>query len=119
MSRRPHRQNLVVRSSSGRLSDRYRAQVFPLARPRRMRRWLRAGTVLAVMGLMRLAHVARARWRPVLLLGGSTMTVAGIVLSSGLVLAPGIVVLLFALAKGMGAPDCQAAAQLAQARWRG
>jgi hypothetical protein len=119
MWRRPHRQNLMVWSSSGRPSDRYRAQVFQVARPRRMRRWLRAGTVLAAMGLMRFAHVARVRWRPMLLLGGSAMMVAGIMLSNGLVIAPGIVVLLFALAKGTGAPDCQAAAQLAQARWRG
>lgn len=117
MRRRPHRQNLVVWTSSARLDDRHRAQEFSLARPRRMRRWLRAGTVLAVMGLIRLAYVVRARWRPLLLLAGSTMTVAGIVLSSGLVLAPGIAVLLFALASGTGAPHCQAAAQLAQARW--
>ena len=117
MRRRPHRQNLVLWSSSGRHTDRYRAQMIPLARSRRMRRRLWAGTVLAVMGLMRLAHLARTRWRPVLALTGGLMTVVGIILSSGMVLAPGLAVLLFALLKGTPAPDCQAAAQLARAHW--
>ena len=117
MGKRPHRQNLVVWTSPGRPGDPYHAQGFPPGPSRRMRRGLRAGTVLAVMGLIRLAHIVRARWRPMLLVAGSAMTVAGIATSSGLVLGPGIVVLLFALARGTRAPDCQAAAQLAQTHW--
>lgn len=119
MTRRSHPQNLVMWSSSGRLGDPYRAHRFRPARPHRVRRLLRAGAVLAVMGLRQLARLARARWRPVLLLAGGVMAVVGVILSSGVVLVPGIVILLFALLREPAAPDCQAAAQLAQARWRG
>ena len=119
MRRRSHRQNLVAWSSSDRPGDPFRARWPQPVSPRRVRRLLRAGAVLAVVGLRRLARLARARWRPGLLLAGGVMTVVGVILSSGVVLIPGIVILLFALLKETGAPACQAAAQLAQARWRG
>jgi hypothetical protein len=53
------------------------------------------------------------------LLTGGLLTVLGIALPSGAVLLPGLLVLLFALLKGIEAPDCRAAAQLAEWHWQG
>jgi hypothetical protein len=47
------------------------------ARIRRIRWWLRTGALLAVLGALRLARTARARWEPVLLLAGTLITAAG------------------------------------------
>jgi hypothetical protein len=50
------------------------------ARPPRIRRirwWFRTGALLAVLGALRLARTARARWEPVLLLAGTLITAAG------------------------------------------
>jgi len=60
-------------------------------RARRIRRCLRIGALLTVIGLVRLARAARLRWRP--LLAGGVLTVAGVVLRSGaagLVFLPGV-----------------------------
>src|ERR1700677_1751038 len=43
---------------------------------------------------MRLLRVMRTRWRPMLLLAGGLLAVAGIVLSSSLTLMPGVMVVL-------------------------
>ena len=71
------------------------------------------------MLLSRLARAARTRWRTMCLLTGGLLTVAGIALSSGAVLIPGLLIFLFALLKEAEAPDCRAAAQLAEWRWHG
>lgn len=71
------------------------------------------------MLLSRLARTARTRWRAVSLLIGGVLTVAGIMLPSGAVLVPGLLIFLFALLKQAEAPDCRAAAQLAGWRWHG
>jgi hypothetical protein len=61
MRLRPHRRNLVAWSPS----DRYGPPrlTWP-ARSRPIRRGIRTGALLAVIGLMRLARTVRTRWRP-------------------------------------------------------
>jgi len=95
MRLRPHRRNLVVWSQSAGSAGRYGAPRFTtLARTGRTRRWIRTGALLSVVGLMRLARAARARWRP--LLAGGVLTAAGLVLRAGpggMVLLPGLMFL--------------------------
>ena len=94
MMLRPHRRNLVLLSASGLPAGRYGAA--RPARPGRIRRFLRTGALLAVIGLMRLTRGAQGR----LLLSGVALTVAGVMLRGGpgsLLLLPGLVLLLHAL----------------------
>ncbi len=95
---RPHRQNLVVWRSSG-PADRHRAPGFTRpARSRRIRRWIRIGALLTVLGVIRLASAVRPRWRPTL--AGVVLTVAGVIMRSGpggIVLLPGLMSLVYAL----------------------
>jgi hypothetical protein len=66
-------------------------------RSRPIRRCIRIGALLTVIGLVRLAHAVRPRWRP--LLAGGVLTVAGVMLRSGaagLVFIPGVLFLLYA-----------------------
>ncbi len=88
------RRNLVVWSSSGRYPL---PAMTPRAQTRRFRGPLHTGVLLAVIGLIRLARLARARWRLVLGLSGTVLAAAGVMLSSAAVLVPGIVVLLVTL----------------------
>jgi hypothetical protein len=69
--------------------------------------------------LVRFARAARARWRAMFLLIGAVLTLLGVVLASGAVLIPGILLLLFALLRGIGASGCTSADQLAGWPWRG
>ena len=91
MRLRSHRRNLVVWSQSA--SPVGRCEAPPFARTRQVRRWIRTGALLAVVGLMSLARAGRARWR--LLLAGGVLTVVGVVLRGGLV---GMVLLFLASA---------------------
>ncbi len=99
MRLRPHRRNLVVWSSSADPAGRYGAQRF--TRPARtgpIRRCIRIAALLTVIGLTRLACALGTRWRP--LLAGVVLTVAGIMMRSGmgsLVFFPGVLFLLSAL----------------------
>ena len=89
MRQRSHRRNLVVWSQSAGSVGRYGAP--PFTRRRRIRRWIRTGALLTVVGLMPLARAVRARWRP--LLAGGVLTVVGLMLRSGAwgaVILPGI-----------------------------
>jgi len=89
MRRRSHRRNLVVWSQSAGSAGRYGAP--PFTRRRRIRRWIRTGALLTVVGLMPLARAVRARWRP--LLAGAVLTVAGVMWldgPGGMVLLPGL-----------------------------
>ncbi len=102
MRLRPHRRDPVVWSlSAGQAGQAgwYGAPRFtPLARTRRIRRCIRTGALLTIIGLMRLARAVRARWQP--LLAGVVLTVAGVTLRSGmgsLVFFPGVLFLLSAL----------------------
>jgi hypothetical protein len=66
-----------------------------LERSRPIRRCIRVGALLTVIGLVRLARAARVRWR--FLLAGAVLTVAGLLLRSGaagLVFIPGLLLLL-------------------------
>ena len=95
MRQRSHRRNLVVWSQSAGSVGRYGAP--PFTRRRRIRRWIRNGALLTVVGLMPLGRAVRARWRP--LLTGGVLTVVGVMWldgPGGMVLLPGLWLLLSA-----------------------
>jgi hypothetical protein len=95
MGLRSHRRNLVVWSQSAGPPSRY-DRLRP-TRARRIRRWIRTGALLAVIGLMPLARAVRARWLQ--LLAGSALTVAGLILRGSpfsTVLLAGLLLLLSA-----------------------
>ena len=82
MRRRARRRHIVVWSQSVGPADWYGAsRPARVTRAGRLRRCIRLGALLAVVGLMRLARGERARWRP--LLAGVALVVAGIMLRSG------------------------------------
>ena len=82
----------MVWSSSGRYAVNARAR-----RPRRFRRRLRTGALLAAFGLIGAARLIRARHRLALGLSGTVLTVTGITLPRAGLLVSGIVVLLVTL----------------------
>jgi hypothetical protein len=88
----------VVWIPSAGSADRYGSARFTrLERSRPVRRCLRLGALLTVIGLVRLTRAVRARWRP--LLAGGALTVAGVMLRSGaggLVFIPGLLFLFYA-----------------------
>jgi hypothetical protein len=104
---RARRRNLAVWHASAGPADRYGAP--GLRRPSRttgIRRCVRTGALLAVIGLVHLARAARSRWRP--LLAGTVLTVVGVTLRSGpwgAVLLPGLVFLGAALLLPAGPED--------------
>jgi hypothetical protein len=69
--------------------------------------------------VMRVARAARTRWRAVFLVTGTVLTIVGVVLASGAVLLPGVLLLLVALLHGLGSSGCTSADQLAGWPWRG
>lgn len=69
--------------------------------------------------MMRFARIVRTRWRALFLVTGAVLTVLGVVLASGAVLLPGILLLLFALMIGIGSSGCTSADLLAGWPWRG
>ena len=77
------------------------------------------GVPAIVAGIARFARAVRARWRVMFLLAGAVLTIVGVVLASGAVLLPGVLVLLFALFYGIGSSGCKSADQLAGWPWRG
>ena len=102
MRRQARRGDIVVWSASARQAGRYGP-----ARPvhaRSIRRWFRIGAWLAVVGITRLAHVARARWRPVFVVSGGLVALAGgpCVLSNAAVFYLGLLIFLVGLLKGTG-----------------
>jgi hypothetical protein len=67
-----------------------------LGRYQPIRRCIRIGALLTVIGLVRLTRAVRARWRP--LLAGGVLTVAGVMLrggAGGVVLIPGLLFLVY------------------------
>lgn len=89
------RRNVVLCSqSAGRYGP---ARVTAPARSGRIRRWLRTGLLLTIVGLRPVAAEVRLRWRPVL--AGVVLTVAGVIYRSdpaGVVLLPGLLFLVSA-----------------------
>ena len=110
MRLRPRRGNLVVWSSSG-IPGRSRAG--RPARRRRIRWWVRTDTLLALIGVMRLARAARASWEPVFLGAGATLMIIGFELPAAFMAFPlGMLVLVATLLIGIsvkGRPAGQAA----------
>ena len=97
MRLRPHRRTLVVwRSQAG--QDRYGLPWFTqVARPRRIRRGIRTGVLLTIIGLRRLARAVPADWR---LAAGVVLTAVGVSLRSGpagVVMIPGLLFLVVAI----------------------
>jgi hypothetical protein len=103
---RAQRRNVVVwRQSTGRDGA---PRVTKPARPNRIRRWIRIGMLVTVLGLLPAARAVRARWRP--LLAGAVLTVAGVIMrgnmAGSVVLLPGLLLLLTApLLPGAGHAD--------------
>jgi hypothetical protein len=93
---RPRRRDLVVwRQSAGPSGRRDASPGIRLVRTGRVRGYVRLGTLLTLIGLLRLRRAARRPWGP--LLAGVALTTAGIVLRSGqggLFLLPGLLFLL-------------------------
>ena len=96
MRLRPHRRTLVVWSTYGG-PDRYGLPWFTQVPRRRIRRRIRTGALLTVIGLMRLARAVLADWR---LMAGGVLTAVGVLLRSGpvgVVMIPGLLLLVVAL----------------------
>jgi hypothetical protein len=97
MGLRSRRRDMVVWIPPAGSAGRYGSARFTrLERSRPIRRCLRLGALLTVIGLVRLTRAVRARWRP--LLAGGVLTVAGVMLRSGavgLVFIPGLLFLLY------------------------
>jgi hypothetical protein len=106
MRMRSHRRNLTERSADAALASRSAGQQpARLARSGRIRWSLRAGVLLTVIGVMRLARIIGARWRPVFLLTGAMLIVIGVVLPSLPAFLVGPLVVLFAMPKGPGSSN--------------
>jgi hypothetical protein len=73
---RLHRRNLVLSNLSGQVGT---SVASGRARSRRLRRWLRIGTLLSVIAIMRFARTARTRWRPIFRVLGGLLLVLGVV----------------------------------------
>jgi hypothetical protein len=98
MRLRAHRRNLVVWSTSAGSAGRYGAlRLTQPARAKRIRRGIRTGVLLTVIGLVNLAHAVRPRWP---LLAGVVLTAAGATLRGSawgvVLLLPGLLFLLSA-----------------------
>jgi hypothetical protein len=96
MRRQSHRRNLVVRGSRADPPG-WSCAPARLGRAGRVRRLIRTGALLAIIGLMHLARAAHPHWRPVLLLAGGVLALAGVLLASGVLFLPGMLVFLSAL----------------------
>ena len=106
MRMRSHRRNLAEWSAVGAPASRSADQRFTrLARSGRIRWWLRTGVLLTVIGVMRLARIMRARWRPAFLLTGALLIVIGVMLPSLPAFFFGPLVVLFAMPKGPGSSN--------------
>jgi len=97
MRLRPHRRTLVVWSSYAGPDSFGLPWFTQVARPRRIRRCIRTGALLTVIGLVRLARAVQADWR---LPAGGVLTVVGVMLRSspvGVVMIPGLLLLVVAI----------------------
>ena len=101
MRPRPHRRILVARSphaiAAGKRGSLGRVRP---TRIRRVRRGLRIGALLTVIGILRFARAIRARWEPLFLLGGVLLMAGGYFLPVIGVFFPGLLVVTVTLLKG-------------------
>ncbi|HEV2257761.1 MAG TPA: hypothetical protein VGS06_31895 [Streptosporangiaceae bacterium] len=90
------RRNLVVWSQS--FGTDRASRVTRPTRTRRIRRWIRIGMLLTLLGLLPLARAVRSRWK--LLLAGTVLTVAGVIMGASAagstMLLPGLMLLMAA-----------------------
>jgi hypothetical protein len=101
MRLRLHRRTLVVWSSRAIHTGKYGGPTS--ARPtrrRRIRRGLRLGALLTILGALRFARGTRARWEPLFLLGGVLLLVGGYLFPFIGVFFPGLLVITVTLLKG-------------------
>ena len=106
MRLRSRRQNLVVWSSSAGLAGRCGAPLFTRhARAGRIRRWIRTGVLFAVIGVMGLVRALRTRRGSRLLMAGAVLTVAGVMLPSGVTFICGMLVLVRGVAVILGVSE--------------
>ena len=115
---RPRRGNFVVWSSSGVPGGRSSAR--RPARSRRIRWWLRTGTLLALIGVVRLARAVRVHWEPVSLVAGGLLMVIGFVLpAASVAYLFGMLVLVIALLTGIKTKGRAAGPAADCWQWRG
>ena len=81
-----HRRNLLSNRSTPPGESRATRPV----RSWRLRRWLRTGALLSVIGIRRLA---RARWQPVFLITGAVVLVIGLMLRSSVAFVSGMLMM--------------------------
>jgi hypothetical protein len=118
MTLRPRRGYLVVWSSSGVPGG--GSWTRRPSRPRRIRWWLRTGTLLALLGVVRLARAIRGHGEPVALLAGGLLMVIGFVVpAASVTFFPGMMVLLIALLKGIRTKGRAASPAADCWQWRG
>jgi hypothetical protein len=101
MRLRPHRRILVVWSARAIAAGRSRG--LTRARPtriRRIRRRLRIGALLTLIGILRLARAMRAHWQPLFLLAGVLLMAGGYFLPVIGLFFPGLLVITVVLLKG-------------------
>ena len=70
-----------------------------------LRRWIRTGALIAIVGLVRLARVVRARRGLAFLLAGVVLSVAGNILPNGAVFIAGMLVFLRGAAVLLGVSE--------------
>lgn len=87
MRLRSHRRNLLLSNLS---TSANRSRASRPVRPRRLRSWLRTGTVLSVIGVRRLA---RTRWQSIFLVTGAVVFVTGLMLRNSVVFVSGMLVM--------------------------
>jgi hypothetical protein len=108
MRLRWHRENLVMLSSSARASGwpGVIGQRRPHRDPRReLRRRIRTGALVAVIGLIRLARIARGRPGLAFLLAGALLVIAGNTLPSGTAVIAGMMISLRGAAVLLGVSE--------------
>jgi hypothetical protein len=69
-------------------------------RIRRIRRWLRIGALLSIIGVLRFARAMRAHWQPLFVLVGVLLVVCGYFLPGIGAFFPGLLVITVTLLKG-------------------
>lgn len=118
MRLRSRRGNLVLWSSSGVQGS--GSWAWRPGRPRRIRWWLRTGTLLALIGVVRVARTVRAHWEPVSLGVGVMLMVIGFALPAvSVAFFLGMLVLVVTLLTGIASKG-RATGQAADCwQWRG